>query len=259
MPIRFLGIYYWRRGVYAKAEAYFEEALALGRNHGMTTTIIWSLLNLGLLALSQGDRKQAAERFDESLAISLDRDSQLNIAWSLTNAGLMAWEAGDFEQASQKYARAVAIRKSIGIGYLSAQTFLGSGRVSLELSEYSLARTYLEQALEISQSEGDQETIFRAMEAFSIRAVKQKEKVSKAELERAGRLLGSTQALHMKWRLTRMLGTQTESAIAHAEARVKYLSRCLGRGQAMTLEQAITARMLLVSIQMISHDIRHIY
>ena len=82
MPIYFLGTYYWRQGEYAKAEAYFEEALSTGQNHGLKTTIIWSLIDLGNLALSRGDLQQAAKRFDESLAISLKGDSEFNIAGS---------------------------------------------------------------------------------------------------------------------------------------------------------------------------------
>jgi tetratricopeptide (TPR) repeat protein len=175
--------------------------------------IVLGLTGLGRLALSQGDHQQAAERFDESLAFSLKGDSQFNIRWSLTNAGLMAWEAGDFEQAGQKYAQSEAILQRTGIGWLSAPTFLGSGRVYLARSEYSPAKTYLEQALEISQSWGDQETFYSALEAFAILAARRKEKASWAELERAARLLGATQAFHMKWQLTRTPRHAEESAV----------------------------------------------
>jgi predicted ATPase/DNA-binding SARP family transcriptional activator len=242
MPLEALGTLSWRQGDYAKAEAYLEDDLSLGRNQWITNSLVYCLIALGRLALSKGDRQQAAERFEESLAISLKGEPQFNIIWSLTYAGLMDWEAGDFEQASQKYAQALAIRQRLGISG-PPQTFLGSGRVFLARSEYGPARTYLEQALEISLSDGDQETIYSALEAFAILAARQKEKAIWAELERAARLLGATDAWHMEWQLTRLPRErqERESAIAAVRGALgeEAFAKAWEEGKAMTLEQAI--------------------
>ena len=181
--------------------------------------------------------------YDWVLNFSRQRDQKPGIAWYLINLGALNWEAGKLDQAAYQFAEALRLSQELGQEtYLEAEALLGTGRVCLALGEYGSAKTYLQEALEKKQ-DWESHNFLKYIEAIALLAACQQEKAPRADLELAARQLGATEALHLKWQLTRTPRERQDRERTIAAVRGTLgedaFTKAWKEGKAMTLEQAI--------------------
>ncbi len=102
------------QGDYTRADALFEESLALNRASGYTHSIAVNLTNLGLNALNQGHAATARAHLQESLVRVRDLGDKIGIAYNLQGmAGVAALHAQP-ERVARLWGAAEALREVIG-------------------------------------------------------------------------------------------------------------------------------------------------
>jgi DNA-binding CsgD family transcriptional regulator len=93
---------------------YQEESLALRRSIGDTWGIAWSLHDLGLIALGQGEYRRAEARLSEGLALLRQLNHRRGVAWSLNGLGAVALATGDTAGARALLAEGLTLRREQG-------------------------------------------------------------------------------------------------------------------------------------------------
>jgi len=140
-----------------KAQATYDQALALARKFGRAYQETAALLGLALVATSQ-------ERFDEAIdlghaALELSRSLGFRgmAATILGNLGWNYFELGDFENALDFYRQGAQASFAIGLPGYSAYWFSGVANSYLALRDYApaeeLARTTLQRAKDLKNAQ----------------------------------------------------------------------------------------------------------
>jgi tetratricopeptide (TPR) repeat protein len=163
-----LGLLFQKRGEYARARPYLEEALAIrGRALGPAghSDIARSLGNLGLLLQNQGEYAKALPYYERALAMrerlypeARFPDGHPDLAASLDNLGLLLQNQGEYAKALPYYERALAMRERLypgkhfptGHPHLAASLDI-LGVLLLARGDYKRALPYIEQALAMRQ------------------------------------------------------------------------------------------------------------
>jgi tetratricopeptide (TPR) repeat protein len=109
-----LGYIMISQGDYGRAEALFEESLALWRETGNKGGTANSLDYLGLVALSQGDYDRAVVLCKESLSLFREVGIKWTISGCLEVLAGVAGAGGQPERAARLFGAAEAIREAIG-------------------------------------------------------------------------------------------------------------------------------------------------
>ena len=97
-----------------RAKTYLEGSLAIRREIGDTIGLIWSIANLGEIAIRQGDTAQALARYTRSLALSQKLGAKEGIAVCLEGLAQVAAARRKPLPAARLWGAAEALRKSIG-------------------------------------------------------------------------------------------------------------------------------------------------
>ena len=97
-----------------RAKTYLEGSLAIRREIGDTIGMIWSIANLGEIAIRQGDTAQAFARYTRSLALSQKLGAKEGIAVCLEGLAQVSAARGKPLPAARLWGAAEALRESIG-------------------------------------------------------------------------------------------------------------------------------------------------
>jgi non-specific serine/threonine protein kinase len=106
------------RGDYQRAEALFEESVAIGRESNDAPGVATSLMCLGAVATRQGDHGRARALLEESLMLNMELGLRVNIAECLEILSGMAGALGDAARAARLWGAADALREAIGAPWL---------------------------------------------------------------------------------------------------------------------------------------------
>jgi tetratricopeptide (TPR) repeat protein len=106
------------RGDFEGAEALFTEQLALGRELKAPFFIASASLNLGVVATRRGDLERARTLLEESLVLLGEMGAKAGIAESLESLAGLAGALGDYGRAARLWGAADALRYAIGAPWL---------------------------------------------------------------------------------------------------------------------------------------------
>lgn len=137
------------QGDYSQARQLGRESLTIKRRLGDYWGMTFSLNILGLIAYALEEYGEAKELFQESLAICQVMDDRRGTGLCLNYLGDVVSKMGEVRGAQQLYGESLATFQEIGnqMGIISSNIKLGFN--ADELDDYTAARTYFHQALQI--------------------------------------------------------------------------------------------------------------
>ena len=126
-----LGIVALDQGDYMGAKVFHEKALTLARQLGNRLGEAAELANLGNVALAQGDYVGAKVYHEQALALHRQLGNRQGEATDLGNLGLLALDQGDFMGAKVYHEQALAFARQLGDRLSEAGQLGNLGQVSL--------------------------------------------------------------------------------------------------------------------------------
>jgi predicted ATPase/class 3 adenylate cyclase/Tfp pilus assembly protein PilF len=171
-----------------RAQALYEESLALFRALGDTEGIAKLLKNLGTVLSDQGDYAGARARFEESLLMARERGDTYLTASSLNSLGYIALFQGDYGRARVLLEESLALLREQRHQWAIANTLVNLGLVALAEGDVAQAQQRFEEALTLTDP-GDQGFMASCMEGFALVAAVRGRYVT------AARLFGTAEAL----------------------------------------------------------------
>jgi predicted ATPase/DNA-binding NarL/FixJ family response regulator len=103
-----------RQGDYDRAEALYQESLAIYRAIEDRPSIGSSLNNLGVIALQRGDLAGAAALYEDALGAFRAQSDRTRTAAVLNNLGMVARRRQDFPRATELYQEALELHRALG-------------------------------------------------------------------------------------------------------------------------------------------------
>jgi tetratricopeptide (TPR) repeat protein len=150
------GQYYEVVSDYSPAQAAIEQAIRACRNLGDTPGEVRCLSQLGLIARKQGEYAKARAWYEQALALLRDTDfSPSEQTQALNGLGTIYRQQGEFDAARQCYEQALALSHAAGNRLGEAEAFNNLGVTAFYQSHFAEAGTYHRQALEIRRAIGD--------------------------------------------------------------------------------------------------------
>jgi tetratricopeptide (TPR) repeat protein len=121
------------------------------------------LLNLGAIAIEQGDPDGAERLFQESMGISRELNDQNGLAQALRAFGSKASNLGDLDTAGRFYQESLEILRHDGTELEVADTLNSLGVLARRTGNFQKARSLHEESLEIRKKLGYQEGIAESL------------------------------------------------------------------------------------------------
>jgi tetratricopeptide (TPR) repeat protein len=223
------------------AHSYLEEGLALCRDTG-NRNVLAVLNTLALVTMDQGDYGGARSYQEESLALCRAQGDTHVPAAVLHNLGVVLVLQGDPDAARALFEEALAMNRQTGHRQWEAQNLLSLGQLAREGGDHPAARSLLTEVLTIQRDIEAIADLPDGLEAMAWLAQ------AEGQPDRAARLLGAAQALRVR------LGAPVLPAdMPGHEGRIDQVRHGLGEprftaawgaGQAMTWEQAVADALL---------------
>ena len=116
-------------------------------------------LNLGWLALLQGDYKSAEAAYQESLSLYHDLNDAMGEATALRHLGTAARLRGDRARAKRHLERSLLLLRELGVEREIASTLNHLGGLALDTRELTEAESLFKKALALSRKVGDPQTV----------------------------------------------------------------------------------------------------
>ncbi len=151
-----LGNLTYRLGDYSRAQALYEESLALSRDHGDHRDIADTLNNLGLVASARGDYGGARRFFGESLALHRDESIPERLSRSLLNLAEMEIDTGNGAVAWPLLVEALDLRTRRGDERGIAYVRFNLGRSLLATGDIAAGHQELSRSLGGFRNAGEQ-------------------------------------------------------------------------------------------------------
>jgi predicted ATPase/DNA-binding CsgD family transcriptional regulator len=177
------------RGEYGRAEALFEEALALRREIGSRREIADYLHNLGTVVLQRRDFERMEALLQESLSIYRELEYEHGVALSLTIWGVMSRNRGDPERARAYYQGSLALFRALGDVSHSALVLNNLARIERDQGEWERAIALCAESLAIYRELGERHGIATVLSNLAVIAQR------RGAWEQAARLHGATEAI----------------------------------------------------------------
>ena len=205
----------YRLGLLDEARALFEEALALNRASGDVDEVGRCLAELGGVAVAEGKLELSIELYEEAVENfrASGRTSRLSMA--VANLGVIAGMRGDHQAAAEYGEEAAAIQRANREQDNLSITLHNLARTRLTLGEVETGRALLHESFELAESVGYREVIAYCLATGASFAL------ADDDLERAGRLLGASQAAFDAIGI----GVQGDEAESQAETRATLVTR----------------------------------
>jgi len=177
-------------GDYDRAAVLAGEALKLDCERGCTALAAWCLLELGLIALYEGNYELADQLFYSSLVTFRNMDDPFGIASLIMYQGLAACYLGHYSRAAELLGESLALLREIGDAVAVARALHGLGMVARQQGDLDSSRSYLEEALSIAHGQGARLEIASSLDDLAGIAYLGGQPL------RAARLLGAAGALY---------------------------------------------------------------
>jgi predicted ATPase len=179
----------WAQGEYARARAYYEDALSLFRELRDQAGVALALDNLGAVALHREDYAEAENYYARSLALFRTLQKTWGVANALGNLGVIAQLQGDDMQAQQYYTESLALRRKLGDKRGISLMLNNLGEVTLNQGNTAQSFTFYVESLALCRELQDKEGAAYCLEGLAGAAV------TRGHIERAARLWGVAEAL----------------------------------------------------------------
>ena len=135
-----LANYWLNRGIFTKAETYFERALQLRLDSGDSLLIGWSYNNLGNLYRAKGQQNMAFQNYFSAKQYLQTKGGETDRAKVWTSLGYLYQNSGAFDKALEAFTNGLVIRDTITDINGTADSYLALGGFHQELKRYALAR-----------------------------------------------------------------------------------------------------------------------
>jgi non-specific serine/threonine protein kinase len=183
------GVLVYVQGEYARAQALYQEALAVRRRLRDPWGTSESLSNLGLLLYGQGDYDQAQRFYEEALALRQELDDQWGVGHALSYLGMVAHRRGDYVRARALLEESLALFRRMERRNAIAGVLTSLGEVTLYWGDVAGAQQAYAEGLVQCQELGQKRCIAACLAGLAAVAGAQ------GDPERAARLFGSAEAL----------------------------------------------------------------
>jgi predicted ATPase/DNA-binding CsgD family transcriptional regulator len=191
--LRILALKAEMRGDYERATELFRESFDLGRETEDKLTMVWSVIQLGLVASDQGDHERATQLYEEGLALCLESGYTIPLPDFLSSLGYEFMLQGDQERATTLIEEATTLVRRQGQRRRPGGPVKGPlerlGWATLLLGDKERAKTWYEEHLRLSQELGNKLIAAESLEGLACAVG------PKGEAERAAKLFGAAQAL----------------------------------------------------------------
>jgi non-specific serine/threonine protein kinase len=220
-----------------RAELLLAEALSIAREAKADAEVASALNNLGVVARFRGDHDSAEGLFEESLALYRALGDKRYVAGALNNLGVIAGIRGDYELSARLQEEHLALRRELGGRRGIAAALNNLGETMLRKGEHRRARSLLRESLALYKSAGDMRGLAYLLESFVSLAA------AEGRAERALRLAGATAALReaigspLSEPEREEMGRTTEAA--RAEVGDAAAEAAVAAGRAMTTDEAL--------------------
>jgi predicted ATPase/DNA-binding winged helix-turn-helix (wHTH) protein len=167
------GVFAWKQGDYAAAQASYEKSLAIRRELGDRRGTGAVLSNLGLLAYEQGNYRAARVLHEESLAIDRELGDRWGIAHAIRSLGGLCSQQGDHPTARALFEESLAICRELGDRSGVARALYGLGVAARHQENTAVAHALYQESLAIYRELGDREGVANALRGLGEIAVAQ--------------------------------------------------------------------------------------
>ena len=186
------GVLAWSMGDYDRAEAVWQEMLAIFSALGDRRHLAYAHGNLGLIGDAREDYAQARASYEAALALFRELGDQTYIHFMLSNLGLIAYLEGDYPRATALCEESLAMARAEA-NHNSVAIVLGNlGLVAFAQGEYERALALHGEALALWPHVTNKPWLGRALEDFALVAA------AMDESARAARLFGAAAAFRAK-------------------------------------------------------------
>ncbi len=155
--LNYLGILFWRKGVFDKAMNYYQKSLSImEKQQRKTNPNVASLLNnMGIVLKDQKEYSKSMKYFDQALAIrkKLLGSKHPEVAHSLNNIGNLYYLQNMYDEANKYYQNSLTlIKQALGPEHLDvAQSLNNLGLVYCKTGQYDQALDYHRKALALRE------------------------------------------------------------------------------------------------------------
>jgi predicted ATPase/DNA-binding CsgD family transcriptional regulator len=239
--LRILALKAEMRGDYERATELFRESLDLGRETEDKLTMVWSVIQLGLVASDQGDHERATQLYEEGLALCLESGYTIPLPDFLSHLGYEFMLQGDQERATTLIEEATTLVRRLGQRRRPGGPVKGPlerlGWATLLLGDQERAKTWYEEHLRLSQELGNKLTATESLEGLACAVG------PKREAERAAKLFGAAQGLReaVGYQKSPNERAVQEPYLVASRSRLEEAAweAAFAEGRTMTLEEAV--------------------
>jgi predicted ATPase/class 3 adenylate cyclase len=160
-----------------------EEEAILWKKTGDKSMMAMEFMDLGTLALNEGDFVDAEHKFQESLAIQKEFRGKGWIFQILRDLGKVYRGLDQYEQAEMYYQESIPYGKDmVGWDFSFADTYYGLGFVALHRGDNAQAEKYLQRSLRICQEKNFKQRLVLHVAGFAAHALACKKPITAARL-----------------------------------------------------------------------------
>jgi CHAT domain-containing protein len=145
--LTWLGLAAWRRGAYAEARRFGEEALDFKLRHQLTGQLFRSYNALGLLAWNENRLSEARRLFERAIDVADQTSDKRGAATAIGNLALVQTELGEFAAARAGFLTMQATMQELGEVRLQGNALTNLGMLEIRLDDPQAAIPRLEEAL----------------------------------------------------------------------------------------------------------------
>ena len=182
----------WVGGDYERGKVLLEESLVISREADDKVKIAEALFQLGGTTHSLGDIGRAKEIYEEGIAVCREVGYTYRLPWFLHSLGYMLMLEGDYARGAALNEEAAALCREHGYKAGSQYALDNLGWAALLQRDHERARAFYKESLLVCRELGDRMIASVSLEGLACVAG------ANGNDERAGRLFGAAQALHVR-------------------------------------------------------------
>ena len=146
-----IGLTYKELKNYDNAILFLKKSMTIWKELENKYAYLFCINNLGIIYYKTSELDKSLEYHIEALEIEKELNSQKNMALTLNNIGMIHFELGSYEKSLDYFLRSLTIKRKYKNKYSIANTLNNIGKNYLCLKNFTLAKQFLDESLELSQ------------------------------------------------------------------------------------------------------------